>query len=175
MTRWKHGRGCVGIPGGGTDAKPLLFTSPLPLPRTHLHASILPGNLVAGASITPFRNFSVSAESLVADVHVNCSSQAKSRRALGKSPDEKDKGWRLYSNTCEKHQADCQQGGKQWRTPRRDGKFNPAAVQREIAPGVAGIWATCDMKKEGQCVSELRDLFEQVSQHSHPTGSDAPA
>lgn len=31
-----------------------------------------------------------------------------------------------------------------------------------INPGDAGIWATCDMHKEGLCTVELKDLFSEV-------------
>jgi len=36
------------------------------------------------------------------------------------------------------------------------------AQTRSIEPGDAGIWATCDMRKEGKCVAELRDTFDEV-------------
>jgi len=42
--------------------------------------------------------------------------------------------------------------------PRRDG-----SQSRTIKPGDAGIWATCAMKKEAKSVSDLRDLFQEVS------------
>jgi hypothetical protein len=43
--------------------------------------------------------------------------------------------------------------------PRRDG-----IQSRAIKPGDAGIWATCAMKKEAKSVSDLRDLFQEVSE-----------
>ncbi len=39
-------------------------------------------------------------------------------------------------------------------------KFSPGP---SIHPGDAGIWATCDMHREGQCTAELKDLFNDVS------------
>lgn len=38
------------------------------------------------------------------------------------------------------------------------------AEARAIQPGDAGVWATCAMKKEAKSVSDLRDLFQEVSQ-----------
>lgn len=49
---------------------------------------------------------------------------------------------------------------KQWRTPKK-GQHNYAAPS--IEPGDAGIWATCEMGKEGKCTGELRDLFEEYA------------
>lgn len=31
-----------------------------------------------------------------------------------------------------------------------------------IEPGDSGIWATCNLGKEGKCVTELRDCFDEV-------------
>ena len=47
---------------------------------------------------------------------------------------------------------------KPWMVPK---KGQPAYIAPSIEPGDAGIWATCDMGKEGKCTSELRDLFEE--------------
>ena len=49
---------------------------------------------------------------------------------------------------------------KPWRVPKK-GQANYAAPS--IEPGDAGIWATCDMGKEGKCTAELRDLFEEYA------------
>ena len=46
---------------------------------------------------------------------------------------------------------------KPWRMPRK-GTSKPT-----IDPGDAGIWATCEMGKEGKCTSELRDLFDEYA------------
>ena len=37
-----------------------------------------------------------------------------------------------------------------------------------IEPGDAGIWATCDMHKEGKCTIELNDIFNEVRTNGHP-------
>lgn len=50
------------------------------------------------------------------------------------------------------------QGKKQWDGPRKGVVDN-----RSIQPGDTGIWATCAMKKEAKTVSDLRDLFGEVS------------
>ncbi|KAL9015606.1 MAG: hypothetical protein Q9185_007005 [Variospora sp. 1 TL-2023] len=48
---------------------------------------------------------------------------------------------------------------KQWQTPKKNFSAAPS-----INPGDAGIWATCDMHKEGRCTVELKDLFDQYAQ-----------
>jgi tRNA acetyltransferase TAN1 len=53
---------------------------------------------------------------------------------------------------------------KQWTTPKqghRDG--GKPAYSRDIEPGDVGIWASCNKGKEGKCVAELKDLFQEVS------------
>ncbi|KAL8674288.1 MAG: hypothetical protein Q9168_001281 [Polycauliona sp. 1 TL-2023] len=47
---------------------------------------------------------------------------------------------------------------KAWQMPRR--KFSSAP---SINPGDTGIWATCDMHREGQCTIELKDLFNEYA------------
>lgn len=54
------------------------------------------------------------------------------------------------------------QGPKQWRVPRKEQRV-PQGTAPTIEPGDAGIWATCDMHKEGKCTAELRDIFSEVS------------
>lgn len=49
---------------------------------------------------------------------------------------------------------------KQWRTPKKGGHSYAAPT---IEPSDAGIWATCEMGKEGKCTGELRDLFEDYA------------
>jgi len=49
---------------------------------------------------------------------------------------------------------------KQWRTPKK-GQHSYTAPS--IEAGDAGIWATCEMGKEGKCTGELRDLFEEYA------------
>ena len=53
--------------------------------------------------------------------------------------------------------AAAQSRKKQWRTPKKN---QPTSQTPSIEPGDAGIWATCDMHKEGKATAELRDLFE---------------
>lgn len=36
---------------------------------------------------------------------------------------------------------------------------------RTIQAGDAGIWVTCDKGREGKCIGELKDLFNDVSQY----------
>ncbi|KAL8858383.1 MAG: hypothetical protein Q9178_005064 [Gyalolechia marmorata] len=47
---------------------------------------------------------------------------------------------------------------KPWQMPKK--RFSSAP---SINPGDAGIWATCDMHKEGLCAVELRDLFNEYA------------
>ena len=49
---------------------------------------------------------------------------------------------------------------KQWRTPKKKPSSRPAPT---LDPEGAGIWATCDMHKEGRATTELRDLFEDYA------------
>ena len=49
---------------------------------------------------------------------------------------------------------------KPWRTPKKN---QPASAAPSINSGDAGIWATCDMHKEGKATAELRDLFEEYA------------
>ena len=49
---------------------------------------------------------------------------------------------------------------KQWRVPKK-GQSNYVAPS--IEPGDSGIWATCEMGKEGKSTAELRDLFEEYA------------
>ncbi|KAL8817805.1 MAG: hypothetical protein Q9223_003433 [Gallowayella weberi] len=58
---------------------------------------------------------------------------------------------------------------KQWQMPKRNFSSSPS-----INPGDAGIWATCDMYKEGLCTVELRDLFNEYASliYGDATASD---
>ncbi|KAL8900616.1 MAG: hypothetical protein Q9207_005611 [Kuettlingeria erythrocarpa] len=47
---------------------------------------------------------------------------------------------------------------KQWQTPRKGFTSAPS-----INPGDAGIWATCDMHKEGLCTVELKDFLNEYA------------
>ncbi|KAL9609586.1 MAG: hypothetical protein Q9167_005659 [Letrouitia subvulpina] len=47
---------------------------------------------------------------------------------------------------------------RKWQVPRQK---HPEAST--IEPGDAGIWATCDMHKEGKCTVELKDLFNEYA------------
>ncbi|EON65164.1 hypothetical protein W97_04401 [Coniosporium apollinis CBS 100218] len=46
---------------------------------------------------------------------------------------------------------------KQWRTPHQ--RDSGTAIE----PGDAGIWASCNMGREGKCVAELKDCFEEYA------------
>ncbi|KAL8741010.1 MAG: hypothetical protein Q9190_006338 [Brigantiaea leucoxantha] len=47
---------------------------------------------------------------------------------------------------------------KQWQVPKAKQSHAPS-----IETGDAGIWATCDMHKEGKCTIELRDFFNEYA------------
>ncbi|KAL8926512.1 MAG: hypothetical protein Q9208_002839 [Pyrenodesmia sp. 3 TL-2023] len=47
---------------------------------------------------------------------------------------------------------------KQWQTPKKNYSAAPS-----IKPGDAGIWATCEMHKEGLCTVELKDFFNECA------------
>lgn len=52
---------------------------------------------------------------------------------------------------------------KQWTTLKqghRDG--GKPTYSKDIEPGDVGIWASCNKGKEGKCVAELKDLFQEV-------------
>ena len=65
-----------------------------------------------------------------------------------------------------KRKSEASNGGsahkksKQWRVPKK-GQSNYVAPS--IEPGDSGIWATCEMVKEGKSTAELRDLFEDYA------------
>lgn len=48
---------------------------------------------------------------------------------------------------------------RQWRTPKTGQQYTTPSIE----PGDAGIWATCEMHKEGKCTAELRDLFNEYA------------
>ncbi|KAF6235588.1 hypothetical protein HO173_006271 [Letharia columbiana] len=54
----------------------------------------------------------------------------------------------------------AQRKSKPWRVPR---KGQPNYVNPTIEPGDSGIWATCELGKEGKSTAELRDLFEEYA------------
>lgn len=55
--------------------------------------------------------------------------------------------------------SSAQKKSKQWRVPK---KGQPSYVA-PIEPGDSGIWATCEMGREGKTTAELRDLFEEYA------------
>jgi hypothetical protein len=80
-------------------------------------------------------------------------------RATVKTPPVLAVPFSSCSSCSELHHADLRpQGKRTWDMPRRGG-----IQSRAIKPGDAGIWATCAMKKEAKSVSDLRDLFQEVS------------
>ena len=50
---------------------------------------------------------------------------------------------------------------KQWIVPKKGQSFSKSTAA-SIEPGDVGIWATCEMHKEGKCIAELNDLFDDV-------------
>ncbi len=53
-----------------------------------------------------------------------------------------------------------QKKSRQWRVPK---KGHPNNAPLSIEPGDSGIWATCEMGKEGKSTAELRDLFGEYA------------
>ena len=76
-----------------------------------------------------------------------------------------------------KRKSDASNGGpnpkksKPWRVPK---KGQPNYIAPSIEPGDSGIWATCEMGKEGKCTAELKDLFEEYAAKLYG-GSEAQA
>lgn len=54
----------------------------------------------------------------------------------------------------------AQKKSKQWRVPKK-GQSN--YVGPSIESGDSGIWATCEMGREGKSTAQLRDLFEEYA------------
>ncbi|KAE9994546.1 hypothetical protein EG327_008059 [Venturia inaequalis] len=53
---------------------------------------------------------------------------------------------------------------KQWTTPKQGHRAGgKPAYSRDIEPGDVGIWASCNKGKEGKCVAELKDLFQEYA------------
>ncbi|GAB7356983.1 hypothetical protein MBLNU459_g7819t2 [Dothideomycetes sp. NU459] len=50
---------------------------------------------------------------------------------------------------------------KQWRMPRKNEEF---VKPRTIQAGDSGIWVTCDKGREGKCIGELKDLFNDYAE-----------
>ena len=69
-----------------------------------------------------------------------------------------------------------QKKSRQWRVPK---KGHPNNAPLSIEPGDSGIWATCEMGKEGKSTAELRDLFGEYakklygSPEEYPDGEDS--
>ncbi|KAF2671790.1 THUMP domain-containing protein [Microthyrium microscopicum] len=60
-------------------------------------------------------------------------------------------------------------GKREWTVPRKGGD-SKSKRQREPEAGDSGIWVSCDMQREGKCVSELRPLFEEHAQKLYSLG-----
>jgi tRNA acetyltransferase TAN1 len=45
----------------------------------------------------------------------------------------------------------------------KTGKSCSAPVRKDIEAGDVGIWATCNKGREAKCVTELKDLFQEVT------------
>ena len=85
-------------------------------------------------------------------------------------------------NASQKRKAEASQSdraqkkSKQWRVPKK-GQSN--YVPSSLEPGDSGIWATCEMGKEGKSTTELRDLFGEYvnklygSPEEHSNGEDS--
>ncbi|MCJ1256746.1 hypothetical protein MMC24_004570 [Lignoscripta atroalba] len=59
-------------------------------------------------------------------------------------------------------------GPKQWRVPKKSKADATYAAAPNIEPGDSGIWATCEMHREGKCTGELRDLFNEYAERLYP-------
>ncbi|KAI9799180.1 MAG: hypothetical protein M1833_004220 [Piccolia ochrophora] len=68
-------------------------------------------------------------------------------------------GQKRKADTEESRSAKKPRGGNKWHAPRPQDSHDQA--RREIQPGDAGIWATCERGKEGKCVGELTDVFHE--------------
>lgn len=66
-----------------------------------------------------------------------------------------------------------QDGRPSWTDRRADGHRDHRKQGPTIESGDAGIWATCEMGKEGKCVGELRDLLEEVGDPTSPPTRDS--
>ena len=85
-------------------------------------------------------------------------------------------------NASQKRKAEAsesdpaQKKSKPWRVPKK-GQSN--YVPPSLEPGDSGIWATCEMGKEGKSTTELRDLFGEYvkklygSPEEHSNGEDS--
>ncbi|KAI9654325.1 MAG: hypothetical protein M1829_000946 [Trizodia sp. TS-e1964] len=49
---------------------------------------------------------------------------------------------------------------RQWRAPRQNESCSRGSALG-IEPGDSGIWVSCDIQKEGKCIAELQDIFDQ--------------
>ncbi|KAL8650788.1 MAG: hypothetical protein Q9226_004993 [Calogaya cf. arnoldii] len=54
--------------------------------------------------------------------------------------------------------GDTKKTKKPWQMPKKKSSSAPT-----INPGEAGIWATCDMHREGQCTQELKELLNEYA------------
>lgn len=45
---------------------------------------------------------------------------------------------------------------------------NKAGPTQAILPGDSGIWASCQKGREGKCIGELRDLFNEYAEILYP-------
>ncbi|KAF2400076.1 hypothetical protein EJ06DRAFT_45884 [Trichodelitschia bisporula] len=67
---------------------------------------------------------------------------------------------------------------KKWATTRQGrggssgaSSARPVPVRRDIEPGDAGIWATCNKGKEAKCVGELKTLFDDYASRLYGHGA----
>ena len=65
----------------------------------------------------------------------------------------------------------AQKKSKQWRVPKK-GQSDP--ITSSIEAGDSGIWATCELGKEGKSTAELRDLFEDYAKKLYGSSEEQP-
>ncbi|SMR63569.1 unnamed protein product [Zymoseptoria tritici ST99CH_3D1] len=67
---------------------------------------------------------------------------------------------------------------KQWRPPKTSHQQNGSSAQnhtaKDIHSGDSGIWVTCGKGREGKCVMEMRDLFNEYAKEMYPQSADGP-
>lgn len=67
-----------------------------------------------------------------------------------------------------------EQTKKQWRAPKSSRDGGPPHQPKVIQPGDSGIWVTCNKGKEGKCIGEMRDLFNEYAETLYAEALRAP-
>ncbi|KAI9784418.1 MAG: hypothetical protein M1816_000842 [Peltula sp. TS41687] len=83
-----------------------------------------------------------------------------------------DGGGGASAHANKKGKTSWGKGGKRSK-PNKYGSAHGSDVQA-IETGDAGIWATCQMGKEGKCVGELREILEEYVEKMYPAEPPPP-